>query len=55
MSYNVTAKLITGTQSNIEQKVSQYINSIPSSKTIRGISQSTLGSGRVVVLIVHDA
>lgn len=56
MSYNVTGKLIIGTEKDIAQRVADYINTIPSTKTIRSIAISDAGgTGRVVVLVVHDA
>ena len=53
-NYNVTCKLIRGSQGSVETSVQNYINSIDSTKVIRGISICRYGSDQVMVLIIHD-
>ncbi|MEM4458319.1 MAG: hypothetical protein QXN23_05835 [Candidatus Caldarchaeum sp.] len=55
MSYNVVSKLIVGDSSNIASKVSDYLNTVLSTKVIRGITMCETGNGRIYVLIIHDA
>lgn len=55
MSYNVVAKLVVGSSSDIESKVASYINTIPATKLIRSIAITEVGADRIYVLIVHDA
>lgn len=55
MSYNVVAKLVVGSSSDIESKVAGYINTISATKIIRAITITEVGADRIYVLIVHDA
>ena len=53
-NYSVTCKILRGSQGTVESLVSDYINTIDSTKVLRSISVAKYGSDNVLVLIVHD-
>jgi len=54
-NYNVIAKIIRGSQGEVEDAIEDYINSIDNTKTIRSIVIARYGTDQIIVLIVHDA
>jgi hypothetical protein len=54
-AYSVLCKIIRGSQGAIEADIEDYINSLETSQTIRGIACAPYGSDNILAIIVHDS
>ncbi len=53
-NYAITAKLVTGNNNTIADNVKVYLETVDSSKVIRGLVLERYGMDNFAVLIVHD-